>query len=235
MWSFHDEIRQDIRSLIELTGSNEFGIKDFNRLIGNVYFNMYAIRFREEAILFPYALETLPAGLLDSLLPECRALGFPYYNTYQNIQTEPFQTGMTSNSGDADLGTGILSLEQIRLIFNHLPVDITFVDEHNKVRYFSTPEKRIFPRSNAIIGRDVRNCHPPESVHVVEEIVEAFRSGKEDNASFWIKIKNELILIQYFAVRNEKDEYKGVIEVSQEVSGIKGLEGERRLLEWRKK
>jgi hypothetical protein len=137
-----------------------------------------------------------------------------------------------SKTGDLDLDTGNLSLEQIRLIFNHLPVDITFVDENNKVRYFSTPGKRIFPRSKAIIGRDVRNCHPPESVHIVEEIVESFRSGKHNMASFWIKMKDEMVLIQYFAVRDDQGKYKGVIEVSQEISGIRALVGERRLVEW---
>ena len=117
-------------------------------------------------------------------------------------------------------------------MLNHLPVDITYVDEYNKVKYFSSPKKRIFPRTNAIIGRDVKNCHPPESVHIVEQIVKAFREGKKDKADFWIKMKDEFILIQYFAIRDESGSYKGVIEVSQEVSEIKALEGERRLLDW---
>ena len=132
----------------------------------------------------------------------------------------------------ANLGTGILSTEQIKLIFNHLPVDITFVDEHNKVKYFSSPTKRIFPRTVAIIGRDVSNCHPKESVHVVEEIVDSFRNGEKSQADFWIKMRGEFILIQYFAVRDAQGDYRGVIEVSQEVSEIRALEGEKRLLDW---
>ncbi len=106
------------------------------------------------------------------------------------------------------------------------------MDENNKVCYFSSPAKRIFPRTTAIIGRDVSNCHPPESVHIVEQIVESFRAGEKTQADFWIKMRGEYILIQYFAVRDEQENYKGVIEVSQEISGIKALEGEKRLLDW---
>jgi DUF438 domain-containing protein len=100
------------------------------------------------------------------------------------------------------------------------------------VVYFSSPKKRIFPRTKSIIGRDVHNCHPPESVHVVEQIVETFRSGKKDVASFWINMKGQKLLIQYFAIRDEKGNYKGVAEVSQEISEIQNLQGEKRLLDW---
>jgi hypothetical protein len=118
------------------------------------------------------------------------------------------------------------------LLFNHLPVDITFVDDHNKVKYFSNPKRRIFPRTKSVIGRDVHNCHPNESVQVVEKIVKSFKSGKKSTASFWIKMKGEMILIQYFAVRNENGDYKGVVEVSQEITEIQNLTGEKRLLDW---
>jgi len=118
------------------------------------------------------------------------------------------------------------------LLFNHLPVDITFVDENDKVAYFSAPKKRIFPRTKTIIGRDVHNCHPPESVHVVEKIVDSFRNGKKDVANFWIDMKGIKVLIQYFAIRDEHGNYKGVTEVSQEISEIQNLQGEKRLLDW---
>jgi len=94
------------------------------------------------------------------------------------------------------------------------------------------PEKQIFSRTNSIIGRDVKNCHPHESVHVVEQIVDSFRKGEKDKASFWIQMKGKFILIQYFAVRNEQGTYKGVVEVSQEISEIRNLQGEQRLLDW---
>jgi len=106
------------------------------------------------------------------------------------------------------------------------------VDENNKVKYFSTPGKRIFPRTKGIIGRDVKNCHPPESVHVVEQIVDAFRRGEKDEASFWIKMKGEYILIRYFAVRDESGKFRGTLEVSQEISALQKITGEKRLLDW---
>ena len=134
-------------------------------------------------------------------------------------------------SARVDLETGLLEVEQIISLFNHLPVDITFVDENDEVRYFSDPKDRFFTRSKAIIGRKVQNCHPPESIDVVNRIVESFRKGEKDVESFWIQMKDKFLLIQYFAIRNSKGEYKGVIEVSQDVSDIRKLEGERRLID----
>lgn len=230
MWSFHDDIRNNLKKLISLLSAQNFEIKTFNKLIGDVFFNMYAIKFREERILFPYMMETIAEDRINDLFAESLAIGFPFY-TPKNILRK--KKNLSKNGSDTiDLKTGNLSIEQIILLFNHLPVDITFVDEHNKVKFFSTPKKRIFPRTNAIIGRDVHNCHPPKSVHIVEQIVEEFRNGTKDKASFWIKMKNEMILIQYFAIRDESNTYKGVVEVSQEISEIQSLEGENKLLDW---
>ncbi len=231
MWSFHDDIRRNIKDIIELLDKNKFEISEFNSLIGDIFFDMYAIKFREEKILFPQILKTISSDDLDKMLHESLSFNWPF------IKPDKEKITLTMNSeknetDEIDLHTGSLLPEQIRWMLNHLPVDITYVDENNKVKYFSSPKKRIFPRTNAIIGRDVKNCHPPESVHVVENIVEAFRQGKKDKAEFWIKMNNEFKLIQYFAIRNESGVYKGVIEVSQEVSGIRALEGEQILLDW---
>jgi DUF438 domain-containing protein len=229
MWSFHDDIRRNIKSVLEQLVQSEIDFKLFNRCIGDVFFNMLAIKFREERILFPYVLSTIPENQLNSLQVEAFKLGYPYIQPPKPIIKEERPD---VESGMANLGTGLLSIEQIKLIFNHLPVDITFVDEQNKVKFFSSPAKRIFPRTVAIIGRDVSNCHPKESVHVVEQIVESFKKGKKSQADFWIKMRGEFILIRYFAVRDALGNYKGVIEVSQEVSEIRALEGEKRLLDW---
>lgn len=229
MWSFHDDIRRNIKSVMEQLTQSEIDLKKFNRCVGDVFFNMIAIKFREERILFPYILSTIDKAEINSLHNEAFELGYPYI---QPEKPKIKEEKLDLESGVANLGTGILSIEQIKLIFNHLPVDITFVDENNKVKYFSSPAKRIFPRTVAIIGRDVSNCHPKESVHVVEEIVESFRNGEKSHADFWIKMRGEFILIQYFAVRDAQGDYKGVIEVSQEVSAIMALEGEKRLLDW---
>jgi PAS domain S-box-containing protein len=232
MWSLHDDIRANIKAIVGLLGEPGFDLKQFNRLAGDVFFDMYAIRFREERILFPVALELIPEKELSALLNHCIEIGFPFIHPEIKIH-EP-STSETTPSGEIDLKTGFLSGEQIILIFNHLPVDITYVDEFGKVKFFSTPEKRIFHRTNSIIGREVKNCHPPESVHVVEQIVEAFRNGEKDKASFWIQMKGEFILIQYFAIRDEHGNYRGVVEVSQEITEIRKLEGENRLLDWGK-
>jgi len=230
MWSFHDDIRKNLKEVIRLLGEENFDLKRFNRLAGDIFFNIYAIKFREERILFPIVSGIIPENELNALIPESLEIGFPF--VHPEILPEKTDAATSELLGEVDLKTGYLSAEQIRLIFNHLPVDITYVDENNKVKFYSTPEKRIFRRTNSIIGRDVKNCHPHESVHVVEQIVEAFRKGEKDKASFWIQMKGEFILIQYFAVRDEQGSYKGVVEVSQEISEIRNIQGEQRLLDW---
>jgi uncharacterized protein len=230
MWSFHDDIRSNLKKSLEMIQSETFDLMQFNKLIGDLYFNMYAIVLREEKLLFPWVAETIPEENLSSILPECIEMGFPYFQP--KIDAAMNASNNIVPEGTVNLETGALSADQIILLFNHLPVDITFVDENNKVRYFSTPPKRIFPRSKAIIGRDVHNCHPPESVHVVEQIVESFRNGEKNVASFWINMKGDKILIQYFALRDKDGNYKGVIEVSQEIGSIQSLQGEQRLLDW---
>jgi len=231
MWSFHDDIRRNVKAaILQLKGEITFDLKQINRLFGDLFFNIHAIKFREERILYPMVQEIIPEKVLNSLFADSTEIGFPFY---QPDLIDKKEILSESHNDKIDLETGLLSVEQIKLLFNHLPVDITFVDENNKVKYFSTPKKRIFPRTKSIIGRDVHNCHPPESVHVVEEIVESFKAGKKDVASFWINMKGVKLLIQYFAVRNESGNYKGVVEVSQEISEIQSLEGEKSLLDWK--
>jgi DUF438 domain-containing protein len=131
-----------------------------------------------------------------------------------------------------DLGTGRLSVEQLDMMLRHLPIEISFVDADGYVRYYSETEERIFPRTPGAIGRHVENCHPPKSVHMVKEILQKFADGERDVAEFWIEMQGTFIHIRYFAVRNPEREYLGCLEVSQDVTGIRALEGERRLLEW---
>ena len=232
MWSFHDDIRRNRKEIIHVLKKVELDLKRFNKLAGDLFFNMLAIKFREEKILFPMMQQSIPARELRKMLDDSRDLKFPYVQP--DFEVENHEKPSKKISGEVNMGTGLLSVKQIILLFNHLPVDITYVDEHNKVKYFSTPKHRIFPRAKGIVGRDVRNCHPPESVDIVEEIIEEFRSGKQDKASFWIKMGEVYILIQYFALRDEKNKYCGVVEVSQEISEIRKIEGEQRLLDWTK-
>jgi DUF438 domain-containing protein len=232
MWSFHDDIRRNRKEIINVLKKVELDLKKFNKLAGDLFFNMLAIKFREEKILFPLMQQSIPAWELKKMLDDSRDLKFPYVQP--DFEVENLERATKMIRGEVNLGTGLLSVKQIILLFNHLPVDITYVDEHNKVKYFSTPKHRIFPRAKGIIGRDVRNCHPPESVDIVEEIIEEFRRGKQDKASFWIRMGEGYILIQYFALRDEKNKYCGVVEVSQEISEIRKIEGEQRLLDWTK-
>ncbi|MBN2166970.1 MAG: DUF438 domain-containing protein [Marinilabiliaceae bacterium] len=229
MWSFHDDIKRNIKLVINQLDNEISDMKKFNRLVGDIFFNMLNIKFREEKILFPYIISTIDKTTLNNMNNEGLEIGFPFVKP---TRINSVHMSDKSNEGLINIGTGVLSIEQIRLIFNHLPVDITYVDENNQVQFFSTPKKRIFHRTIAIIGRQVNNCHPPESVHVVEKIIQSFKNGEKEKADFWIKMKNEYILIQYFAVRDEKGTYKGIIEVTQEISAIKALEGEKRLLNW---
>lgn len=130
------------------------------------------------------------------------------------------------------LAQGRLTLGQIDLMLKHLPVDITYVDENDKVCYYSDTPHRIFKRSPAVIGRAVQNCHPPQSVHVVNDIIAKFKAGEKDVAEFWIQLNGLFVYIRYFPVFDEDGKYRGIIEVSQEITRIKALEGERRLLDW---
>ncbi|RLE11562.1 diguanylate cyclase [Candidatus Aerophobetes bacterium] len=125
--------------------------------------------------------------------------------------------------------TGSLSKEELETLLNSLPVDITFVDKEDTIRYFSQSKKRIFPRAKAVIGRKVQQCHPQKSIHIVNRILDDFRNGQRDVAEFWIKLEEKLIYIRYFAVR-KNGKYLGTAEVTQDITNIKKIEGEKRLL-----
>ena len=232
MWSFHDDIRSNRKKIISKLKKNDLNLEQFNKLTGELFFDMLAIKFREEKIIFPEILSSITNRDLKMMLDNSQEFRYPYIQP-EFSDDRPAHKASSPPNG-VNLATGILTARQIKLIFNHLPVDITFVDEHNKVRFYSTPKKRIFPRAKSVIGRDVRNCHPPESVHIVEEIISEFRKGRQGKASFWIMLGEEYVLIEYFAVRDSKDNYCGVVEVSQDITNIKKIKGEQRLLNWSK-
>jgi DUF438 domain-containing protein len=135
-------------------------------------------------------------------------------------------------SGTVRLDTGVMTVEQVNMMLKHMPLDISFVDENDEVRYYSATKDRIFPRSPGVIGRKVQNCHPPKSFNMVQKILDEFRAGRRDKADFWIQMKGRFLLIQYVAVRDDKGVYKGTLEVSQDVTDIRKLEGQKRLLDW---
>ena len=147
------------------------------------------------------------------------------------------QVGIDNNRQQIPLQVGALTAEQLTQIFRYLPVDITFVDEGNDVRFYSGGKNRVFERTPDIIGRNVMNCHSPDSVQIVFKILEDFRAGTRDTAEFWLQTKptkdqqSQMIHIRYYAVRDEKGKFLGTMEVTQNVTGIRGLQGERKLLD----
>jgi len=138
-----------------------------------------------------------------------------------------------TEKGILQFETGTLSKEEVEAILDSLPVDISFVDKEDRVKYFNKAEKRIFVRTKAVIGRKVQMCHPQKSVHIVNKILEAFKTGKKDVAEFWIQMNNRLIHIRYFAVRDKNGKHLGTMEVTQDLTDIKKIEGEKRLLDWK--
>jgi DUF438 domain-containing protein len=144
-------------------------------------------------------------------------------------------TDMTSDDRTRiPLNTGALTPEQIDLMLRHLPVDVSFVDENDTVLYYSETPDRIFSRAPLVIGRKVQNCHPPKSVDVVERILKSFKAGERDSAEFWIELRGRFVHIRYFALRDKAGTYRGTLEVTQDATAVRGLRGERRLLDWDK-
>ena len=242
MWSFHDDIRKKLKELELILQKEEADLKELNREVAVLFFLIVPIIFREEAILFPVALETISAADFAQMNTESEELGYVYDVKAEKADLDAFKELAKMQSDEMsdkktldntiDLETGFLIPEQIKIMLNTLPLDITYVDENDVVRYFSSPKDRFFTRSKAIIGRTVQNCHPPESIHVVTQIVDSFKSGAKDDASFWIQMKGKFIFIRYFALRDEEGNYKGTLEVSQDITDIRKLDGEQRLLDW---
>jgi uncharacterized protein len=233
MWSFHDDFRKSIKSLSSMLGQEDVDPVELSREMGKLFFVVLPIIFREEKVVFPVALRYLPDEVWNEMLMQSVEVEWCYITAPEEVNAPETKTNQSATVGMVDLQTGMLTPEQIIMMMESLPLDITYIDENDEVCYFSGIKHRIFPRSKSIIGRKVQNCHPPSSVHIVNEIVAAFRSGERDVAEFWIQLKERFIHIRYFALRDESRNYRGTIEVSQDVTGIRELEGEQRLLEWK--
>lgn len=240
MWGVDDEIREQIKTvksaIKDAVLSNEELIEATEAMLTKVS----EMIFKEESIMTPMLLEHLDGEdwkIIDEGMPEIGYLinKVPMWNFEQNAEEKKEIIGQTvdenlSGDGVIRLPSGEFKVEELTHMLNALPMDITFVDKNDQVKYFSEGLERAFPRTRSIIGRNVSNCHPPSSVHVVEQIVEDFKQGRKDHEDFWIKMGNKYILIRYYAVRNEKGEYLGVLEVTQDIHPIQEISGEKRLL-----
>jgi hypothetical protein len=240
MWSIHDDIRANIKQARVAFTDNDpvqtvLSLKEAIQGIRDMI-------YKEEHILFPASLDMLTQKEWIRIKEGEGDIGFawvvPDKGWPEEIIEEPEAkptdpVGVLEDvAGALGLDTGRMSLEQINLMLTHLPVDLTFVDENDRVAYYSEGPERIFPRSPAIIGREVRNCHPPKSVHIVNKILDAFKSGSRSTAEFWIELDGRFLYIRYFAVRDAKGYYRGTLEVSQDLTETRKLEGQQRLLDW---
>lgn len=231
MWRIDDFIRDAIKDgrqkLTHYQGDKQAVVGVLNYVIQEVAGMIY----KEENILFPMALKNLTEDEWVKIAHESDEIGFCLIAPA--VEWKPERKALEEKAiseGYIKMETGILSLKQLELLLNHLPVDITFIDQDDVVRYFSHGKDRIFARTKAIIGRTVQNCHPPRSVHVVEELLADFKAGKKESEDFWIKFKDKYVYIRYFAVRDENGKYIGTLEFTQDINPIKAIEGEKRIL-----
>ena len=237
MWTEHDKIREMKKSYYKLVESaekrpDEKTIHEFKKIsiaLAEMLSNHF---FKENRILFPTALKVIYSNEWKSIRTQFDELGYCCFTpATEKIETESSGKMKEPDSlGFIKFETGQMTKEEVEAIFNSMPVDITFVDSEDKVRFFSQTIDRIFPRTKAVIGRKVQNCHPQKSVHVVNEILEDFKNGKRDVAEFWIQMNSRFIYIRYFPVRNLQGDYLGCLEVTQDISELRNLEGEKRLL-----
>jgi len=253
MWAMHD----DVRSLIKfyrnlLNDKNYTELFDTQEMLFNSIEDMI---FKEEKILWATSLELISNEewaeirkgedevgycLIDT--PSMWNPNWKHPSTSKNedlkaitdIKAVPFSKSKKKKSlvGGINLEVGSITPEQINLIFKYMPFDVTYVDENDEVRYYNKGEDRVFPRSAGIIGRQVKYCHPPKSVHIVEKIVDAFKKGEKNEANFWINFQDKFVYIQYFAVRDDDGNYKGVLEITYDAKTVRSLTGEQRLLDW---
>lgn len=239
MWMEHDKIREIKKNLYSIIdGHEDMVFQDFIKQFENIAISLSDMLtnhfFKENNILYPTAMKVITESEWNEVIKQFNEIGYCCFTpVHAKVTVEKIETPIDEpeiKEGKVPFETGTLSKEEIESIFNTIPVDITFVDKDDIVRYFSEKKDKIFVRSKAIIGRKVQQCHPQKSIHIVNQILKDFKIGRKDSADFWINIEGKLIYIRYFAVRNKSGEYFGCIEVTQDITDIKKIEGEKRLL-----
>ncbi len=240
MWGKHDQIRELLKNVNQvLSSSSEVQAQD-GKIILEMFINpslklIDEMIYKEEAILFPMSLDSLTDDEWFQVYKQSDEIGYCLFSP--DIEWLPESFTMESLSEIIDhskikFPTGIFNLNELNSVFNTMPFDITFVDKDDNVKFFSHGSNRIFQRNKAILGRKVQFCHPPSSVHIVEKILNDFKSGEQDKASFWINFQGKFVHISYYALRDESNNYLGTLEVTQDLTELRKLEGERRILEY---
>lgn len=239
MWAKHDDVRALLKEMGAALSVQDATAGEFKLLAATVGETAAAaveeMIYKEENILLPMSRNTLTDDEWADIWLASPRYGWCLVEPRDGYRPPErmVKEGLKLSGGeDVELPTGTLALKQMIALFNTLPVDITFVDADDRVAFFSEGPDRVFARSRAIIGRKVQHCHPPKSVDTVERIVGDFRAGRQDVAEFWIQLHGKFVHIRYFALRSEEGEYLGTLEVTQDLSRLRALEGERRLLEY---
>lgn len=238
MWGVDDEIRAAIKETEKLLESYSGDKKAVLDKLAEAVNGVTEMIFKEENILFPMTVDALSEDEWLKIAESSDEFGYciikptgKWKPKRVNIEEKAKVEGEKPAGDDQYIRfeTGLLTPEEIEAMFNTLPLDITFVDKTGAVKYFSQGKDRIFARPKTVIGRMVQNCHPPASVHVVENVVDDLRSGRKDHEDFWIRMGDKYVLIRYYAVRNAKGEYLGTMEVTQDIRPIQEITGEKRL------
>ncbi len=229
MWGVDDEIRAELKNaLSELNRGQTTALEAVLKRLEDM-------AFKEENIMLPILQEKLDDEEWRQIAEDTPAFGTflirkpPAYKGRSKDQ-EDSREELPAQEGGIRLPTGSFSTQELSALLNALPMDVTFVDKKNRVRYFSQGRERVFPRTVSVLGRDVKNCHPPASVHIVEQIIQDLRAGKKDHEDFWIRMGEKLILIRYFAVRSPEGEFLGVAESTQDIAPLQAIKGEKRLM-----
>ena len=240
MWGKHDEIRGLLKGSIEILTMADI-TKDELVAAAEIVLQpavngVAEMIVKEEEILFPMLMDALSDADWYEVQEQSLEIGYCLYDPPTEWVPAGIEIGgldeIEKQGSHIQLPSGGFSVKELLAIMNTLPVDVTFVGPDDRVKYFSQSRDRIFPRTRAILNRDVRHCHPPASAHIVDKILEDFKSGKQDQAPFWINVGGRLIHIAYFALRNDDGEYLGTLEVSQDLTGYRELEGEQRILSY---
>lgn len=240
MWGKDDEIRGLYKE--SLTALEEIGDLDAlepfrKKLLDPLIEEVEGMIFKEENILFPTSLEKLSAEEWVDVLMASDEVGYVFIQTPEEAGTlvKELKNSVVEEACLADnvikLPTGSLTPQELTVMLNNLPVEITFVDKDDTVKYFSDHAERLFVRTKSVLGRQVQNCHPPQSLDHVQKIVTAFKEGRKDSADFWLNFKGRMVYIKFVAIRDRDGEYMGTMEITMDITDIKNLEGEKRLLD----